>query len=122
MDRHLRALARAVDGEEAQRRGGDAEEVAVVGAEELAGALGRGVGRGRAHGRIALAEGHLVVRAVHRRGRREDEAAHVVRAAGLEEVERAFDVDALVALGLRQRRAHAGERAEMHDDVEAVRA
>src|SRR5262249_12405244 len=42
-------------------------------------------------------------------------------AAGFEQVEGALDVDALVAFGLGQRRAHAGERAEVDDDVEAVR-
>ena len=57
VDRHLGALARAVDREEAQAGGDDGVEVAVVRAEQLARALGGGVGRGRTHGRVVLVEG-----------------------------------------------------------------
>ena len=61
--------------------------------------------------------GTLEFDAINGRRRRDDDFFHARFARGFEEVDRAFDVDALVKRRLFEARTHAGARGEMDDLV-----
>src|SRR5918912_393764 len=86
------ALARAVDGEEAQGYAPQAPEVRVGVAEQLARGLRRRVRADRPVDGVVLRERDFLVLAVDGRGRAEDELPHPVLARQLQKVERARDV------------------------------
>ena len=119
-DRHLRPLPRAVDGEEAQADGRQAVEVVRSEDVQLAGPLGRGVGRDRPVDRVLLGERQLRVDAVDRRGGGEDEARLAVGDRRLEQAQRGDAVDLLVEDRLRERGPHAGARRQVDDGVEVL--
>src|SRR5262245_50369493 len=78
VNRHLGALARAVDREEAQARHVHAVEMVIAVGQQLAGALGGGVRRDRRVGRDLLGEWRLVAVAVDRGGGAEQKPRHLV--------------------------------------------
>ena len=104
-DRHLRALPRAVHGEEPQAHCRQAVEVVGVEDLQLARALGRRVGGDRPVDRVLLGERQLRVDPVDRRRRGEDEARLSVRDGRLEQVQRRDAVDLLVEDRLGRARA-----------------
>ena len=66
----------------------------------------------------ALVERHLRVHAINRRGRGDDDFFDAIFPGRFEQVDRAFDVDALVKRRLGEAGPHAGPRSEVDDLVE----
>jgi len=87
-------------------------------AERFAGEFARGIGRDGGKDGVALAEGDLGIHAVDGGGGGERHFFHAVLAGGLEEVDGAFDVDALIERGMVEAGADAGAGGEMDDLVE----
>src|SRR2546423_13974304 len=88
-------------------------------AQHLARRFGRRVRADGFEYGIVFREWNFLVLAVDRRRRAEDELTDVVLAREFEKVERAVDVRLCVEHRLCERRAHAGARGEVNDEVEA---
>ena len=117
MDGEVGALARAVDGEEAQRGDFQAVEIVEGARQDFARDFRGGVRRlGRLDARAFL-ERRLRMGAVDGRAAAEEEAAHAGRARRLEEHGGADDVDVHVRRRPLQRGSHAGERSQVDDYV-----
>ena len=86
--------------------------------EQLARALGRGVGRDRVQHRIVLAERPALALAVHGRRGREDDARPPRARRRLEHRGRAVHVHVGVDGGPLEARAHAGERRQVDDAID----
>ena len=110
VDRQVRSLARAVDGEEAEAVDRDVVEVVERVRQQLAGPLRRRVGGDGPADRIVLGEGDLVVVAVDGRGGAVDERVDVQLLGDLEHRLRAANVGLLVGHRRLDRRAHPGPR------------
>ncbi len=84
-------------------------------ADQLAGALGSGVGADRLGHAVLLAEGDALDVAVDAAAAGEDEATHAGDAGGFEQVSRALDIDPRVIGGLFDAGADARHRGKVKD-------
>ena len=117
---HVGAAGGAVDGEEAQARGGDAIEGAVAVGEEFIALLGGGVEADGVVDAVFDAEGDLLVAAVDAAGGGVDEVLNRVMPAGFEDVVEAEDVALDVGVGVVDGVADAGLGGEVDDNIELV--
>src|SRR5581483_10943359 len=88
----IRALARAVNGEEAKHRHVQAMDVVVHVAQPLASHFARRVRRNDRGHRVTFREWHLLVHSINGGGRGEDGLFHSVTTRGFQHVDCAFDV------------------------------
>ena len=119
--RHVGPAPRPIDGEEAQPRHRDAEQMGVALAHQLVGLLGRGIERDGMIDPVFDPERQRLVAAIDRRGAGIDEMLDLAMAGQLEHVDLAHQVGADIGLRIDQRVADARLRAEMDDPVEPVR-
>ncbi len=117
-DAHLRPAGRAVDREVAQNGDIQSMQRMEAVAQQLRRALGGGVGRERAADIGVFTEGACVVRAVQTGGRGLHELRDGVRAAQLEQMERAQHIRAGIKLGEANAGAHAGAGGEVDHRLE----
>ena len=118
VDGQVRPLARAIDREEAQHRHVHFVNMMPRVAERLAGQLAGRIGRHGGKNRVALAERHLGIHAIDGRRRRDGDFLDAGFARGFEDIDRAFDIHALVKRRLFQARPHARAGGEVDDLVE----
>ncbi len=117
VDGQVGALARAVDGEEAQGGHFDFVQVVEGARDDFGGDLARGIGTfGRVDARRLL-EGRLRVRSVHRRAAAQDESSRPGFLRGVEQDNRAARVHVQVIRRPFERRPHAGQSGQVHHDV-----
>lgn len=95
-------------------------EVVVGVADQLAGLLGRGVGTDGVVDVVGFGEGNLGVVAVNRGTGREDEAPDVLGDRGVEEVDRAVEIDRRVERRVLDAGADARHGRQVHDGIGAV--
>ena len=118
VDRQVRSLARPIDGEEPEHDHIHPVDVVVNMAERLAGQLAGGVGRNGRKNRVRLREGNPGVDAIDRGGRSDGDFFDAVEPRGFQQVDRAFDVHALIKRRFRQAGAHAGAGGKVGDLIE----
>lgn len=105
--------------EVAQAHGLEAEGAVVAGQRLFHHPFGDAVGVDGARG-VGFVDGHVVGLAEDGGGGREDEALHIVRDHGVEQVEGVAEVVAVVEVGPRYRFAHLDGGGEVHDAAEGV--
>ncbi len=112
-DRHVGPAPWSVDGEVAQHRDRQPEQVRVAVRHQFVGALGRRVEAHRMVDRIALRKRHLVIAAVDAGAAGEHQVSDAVMPAGFEDRRAALQVAVDVAERSGQRVAHAGLRGKV---------
>ena len=105
--------------EVAQAHGLEAEGAVVAGQGLFHHPFGNAVGVDGARG-VGFVDGHVVGLAEDGGGGREDEALHIVRDHGVEQVEGVAEVVAVVEVGPRHRFAHLAGGGEVHDAGEGM--
>ena len=118
--RHVGPAGRAVNGEEAEARGGDVVELRVAVGHQLVALLGGGVERDGIVDAVFDAEGNLLVAAVNRARRSIHEVPHRMVPAGFEYIIEADDVALDIDVRILDRIAHARLRRQVDDDVEPI--
>jgi len=119
-ERHVGPSPGAVDREEAQPGGRDAEQVAVGVRHQFVGLLAGGVEADGVVDRVVHRERDLGVGTVHAGRAGVDEVLDLVVTAAFEQVGEADQVGLHIRVRILQRVAHAGLRGEMDDAVEGV--
>ncbi len=117
VDGEVGALARAVHREETEHDDIEAVNVVIDVAEGFAGKLAGGVGRNGVENGVALGKRDFGVDAVNGGGGSEGDLFDAVEAGGFEEVDGAFDIDALVEGGIGEAGPDAGAGGEVDDLV-----
>lgn len=120
---HVRPSGRAVDGKEAEARGGDVVEFGVAVGQEFVRFFGGRVEGDRMVHFIVGAEGDLGIAAVHRGGGGVDQVLHTLGAsvigvtAGFQNIVEADEVGFDVHVGVSNGVAHPGLGSQVHHDV-----
>ena len=117
---HIGTTGRAIDGEEAQARGGDVVKLAVAMRHQLVALLGGGI---EAHGvvhTVVGAERHLFVAAIDAGATGINQMLNGIVAAGFEDVVEADDVALDIHIGVLDAIAHTGLSSEIYHDIEVV--
>jgi hypothetical protein len=120
VDRHLGALPRPVDREEAQAGGRDPVQVVVRVRQQLAGALGGRVRRDGAVDVLVLAERDLLVLPVHARGAGKEEPRRRTLPQLLEQDQRPAHVHVGVVQRILERGPHARHRGQVDHGLEGT--